>query len=265
MLTAILSLLTKAASRPQLTELQWFTQPGASSASSAFATPLQPLPQPDLHTVAAPTFDPLVPASTAAFLTSLGPRASGPPMPRLPPSLETPTATASGFRPATTGAGMRAVRLTGLRGLPLVEGSAALTASLGVMLFLTLEDTSRGSAFAQISSAMWDTLFGNGHSSRIYEHGHHEVTIESRRNNGDLHSLPPGSILNTPPDDRKKTAARSLPGPQPPQQRRRLNPKAVSAPRTVSRPPARFDPPPPSALVARRAVEANPVDRRLTE
>ena len=174
-------------------------------------------------------------------------------------------ATTSGFRPATAGAGMRAVRLTGLRGLPLVEGSTALTASLGVMLFLTPEDTNRGTAFAQISGAMWDTLFGNGHSSRVFEHGHHEVTIKSRRINGDLHSLPPGSILNTLPDDRKKTAACSLPAPQPPQQRRRLNPKAVSAPRTVSKPPVRFDPPPPSALVARRAVEANPVDRRLTE
>ena len=173
--------------------------------------------------------------------------------------------TTSGFRPATAGAGMRAVRLTGLRGLPLVEGSTALTASLGVMLFLTAEDTNRGTAFAQISGAMWDTLFGNGHSSRVFVHGHHEVTIESRRNNGDLHSLPSGNILNTPPDDRKKAAARSSTAPQPPQQRRRFNPAAVSAPRNVSKPLLRFDPPPPSAQGARRAVEANPVDRRLTE
>ena len=236
-------------------------------ASAALAMPVPvapavPSPQPAPH-------DPIVPEATAALLSSLGlaPLASQPS--QAPPalSLESPPPSLSGFLPSASGPAMRVVRLLGLRGLPLAEGSAALTASLGTMIFLSPEDAQRGSAYARISGPAWDTLFGGGQSSRLFQHGVHHVHVEARRQNGDLHTAPAGYMLNTPPADRPKTATQDKPKPaeQPPQQKKKPNPRACSAPKgSVSFAPPRGLLPPP-ARVAQRAVDASPADRALSE
>jgi hypothetical protein len=268
-LTAILAALTKSATAPPLTELDWFRTPGASSASAAMSLPRAPAVPP---TPAPPAFGAVAGQRGAMVGTTVTqyPHAESLPYvtPRSTPSFEAPPRT-SGFLPASCPDGRRIVRIQGLRHLPLMEASTALTASLDVMIFITPEDAKRGFGHASIPGHTWDDLFGTGLDKRTFVHDPWEVTVEARRPSGDFVTAPSMvPLLTTPPHSRPSSAPQPRPvmAIEPPKQKKqKKSPRAVQMPRLAA--PAATAPPqrPPSPRSAQRAVEAVPGPRARFE